>query len=201
MWLASPAATRDIGWLNNKNREVLFLLLDPLRPHRIRSIYPPSKPGRQIQAEDSLEGFMQRSGRYFIVDQEIIVWLMLLFRGADLVQSHALVTPEHRAIGPTSDCICNISYWIIFRHMEKSGAPHQGLLTGPGTFRNRLGRAGIANQPFVRINDFMVARDRIELPTRGFSDPKGVFWPPCFQQLTHAGPAPSCQEWTGADTR
>lgn len=28
MWLASPATTPDIGWLNNKNREVLFLLLD-----------------------------------------------------------------------------------------------------------------------------------------------------------------------------
>ena len=28
MWLASPATTPDISWLNNKNREVLFLLLD-----------------------------------------------------------------------------------------------------------------------------------------------------------------------------
>ena len=27
-WLADPATTPDIGWLNNKNREVLFLLLD-----------------------------------------------------------------------------------------------------------------------------------------------------------------------------
>ena len=28
MWLASSATTPDIDWLNNKNREVLFLLLD-----------------------------------------------------------------------------------------------------------------------------------------------------------------------------
>jgi hypothetical protein len=27
-WLSSPATTPDIGWLNNKNLEVLFLLLD-----------------------------------------------------------------------------------------------------------------------------------------------------------------------------
>jgi len=28
MWLACPATKPDIGWLNNRNREVLFLLLD-----------------------------------------------------------------------------------------------------------------------------------------------------------------------------
>ncbi len=28
IWLANPATTPDIGWLNDKNREVLFLLLD-----------------------------------------------------------------------------------------------------------------------------------------------------------------------------
>jgi len=27
-WLSSPASTPDFGWLNNKNHEVLFLLLD-----------------------------------------------------------------------------------------------------------------------------------------------------------------------------
>ncbi len=27
-WLTSPATTADIAWLNNKNREVLFLVLD-----------------------------------------------------------------------------------------------------------------------------------------------------------------------------
>jgi len=47
----------------------------------------------------------------------------------------------------------------------------------------------------------MVTRDRIELPARGFSDPCSVFWPPCFQQRTHAGPALGCHKWTGADTR
>jgi hypothetical protein len=47
----------------------------------------------------------------------------------------------------------------------------------------------------------MVARDGIEPPTRGFSDPSSAFWPPCFQQLTHTGPALSCHKWTGVDTR
>jgi hypothetical protein len=43
---------------------------------------------------------------------------------------------------------------------------------------------------------YMVARDRIELPTRGFSDPGGFLWPLYFQQLTHAGPTLSCHKWT-----
>jgi hypothetical protein len=40
-----------------------------------------------------------------------------------------------------------------------------------------------------------------QLPTRRFSDPRGVFWFSCFQQLTHTGPALSCHKWTGVDTR
>jgi len=49
------------------------------------------------------------------------------------------------------------------------------------------------------IGIMMVARDRIELPTRGFSDPDGFLLPLYFQQLTHAGPALSCHKWTGVD--
>jgi hypothetical protein len=40
MWLASPAATPDIGWLNHKNREVLFLLLDHIEASENQKYLP-----------------------------------------------------------------------------------------------------------------------------------------------------------------
>ena len=39
-WLTSPALTPDVGWLNGKNREVLFLLLDRIETSRSPKYLP-----------------------------------------------------------------------------------------------------------------------------------------------------------------
>lgn len=56
MWLASPAATPDIGWLNNKNREVLFLLLD----HIEASQNPKYLPALEAWASDTSRRLARR---------------------------------------------------------------------------------------------------------------------------------------------
>jgi hypothetical protein len=56
MWLGSPATAPDIGWLNNKNREVLFLLLD----HIEASQNPKYLPALEAWASDTSSRLARR---------------------------------------------------------------------------------------------------------------------------------------------
>jgi hypothetical protein len=56
MWLASPATKPDIGWLNNKNREVLFLLLDRIEA----SQNPKYLPVLKVWASDTSRKLARR---------------------------------------------------------------------------------------------------------------------------------------------
>jgi hypothetical protein len=56
MWLASPATKPDIGWLNNKNREVLFLLLDRIEA----SQNPKYLPVLKVWASDTSQKLARR---------------------------------------------------------------------------------------------------------------------------------------------
>jgi len=56
MWLASSATTLDTGWLNNKNREVLFLLLDRIEA----SQNPKYLPVLKVWASDTSRKLAQR---------------------------------------------------------------------------------------------------------------------------------------------
>jgi hypothetical protein len=55
-WLDSPATTQDIGWLNNKNREALFLLLD----HIEASQNPKYLPALEAWASDTSQRLARR---------------------------------------------------------------------------------------------------------------------------------------------
>lgn len=50
-WLASPASTPHLGWLNNKNREALYLLLDRIEA----SQNPKYLPVLKVWASDKQE--------------------------------------------------------------------------------------------------------------------------------------------------
>lgn len=56
MWLASPETKPDIFWLNNKNREVLFLLLD----HIEASQNPKYLPALEAWASDTSRRLARR---------------------------------------------------------------------------------------------------------------------------------------------
>ena len=55
-WLASPASIPDLGWLNNKNREVLFLLLDRIEA----SQNPKYLPVLKVWASDTSRKLARR---------------------------------------------------------------------------------------------------------------------------------------------
>jgi len=55
-WLANPATTPDIGWLNNKHHEVLFLLLDRIEA----SQNPKYLPVLKVWASDTSRKLARR---------------------------------------------------------------------------------------------------------------------------------------------
>lgn len=69
IWLASPVTTPDIGWLNDKNREVLFLLLDRIEASQNPKYLPVLEASAShTQAEGSPEGFTQSSKYYAVTN-------------------------------------------------------------------------------------------------------------------------------------